>query len=200
MTRIFFIIFLFLFGSLTGCTSLSPPAVKENANIAWDNRLEDLAALKNWNVKGQVAIRSKQDSVSASLKWQQKQENYTILMWGPLGSYSYELNGQPGKVELITAEGKHFSASNPEALLAKQVGWQVPVSSLYYWIRGIPVPSVSAVKKWDAQHHLILLKQQGWTVQYLNYTSVNRLDLPSKILLTNPQWTVKVFISQWQVS
>lgn len=188
--------------TITSCSTMQPaPQTAQNQSMDWGSRVETLSGVQTWDLKALIAIREmhKHDDATATLQWQQQKQNYHIALFGPLGSNSYELTGQPGHVELAGANGKHFYASTPEQLLAQQSGWFLPVSSLYYWVRGLPVPNVSAEKRFDAYHHLTELRQEGWTVRYLQYTSVRHVDLPSKMVLENPDLNVKIVIGQWQI-
>ena len=193
------LIVILFFSILTGCATTQKNPTAQNENIPWDNRVQTLSGIVDFDLKSMIAIRNQADAGSASLQWQQQNQRYHILIFGPLGTGSYELTGEPGKVELATSSGKRFYATSPESLLMQQTGWQLPVSNLYYWIRGLPVPNVPAEKNFDAYHHLILLKQQNWIIHYLNYTSVNHIDLPQKIFLENPRINVKIVVNQWQV-
>lgn len=194
-------LFLIFMSLLTaGCATTQyrqqPPA--QNKNISWEGRAQKLSMVKTWNLNALIAIRHKQDAWSATLNWQQQNQSYHIVLFGPLGSHSYDLMGQPGSVKLTAANGKSVTASNPESLLLKQTGAEIPVSNLLYWIRGLPVPSCPVQKKFDAYNHLIVLEQQGWTIQYLRFVSVNNIDMPSKIFLVNPHLNVKILINHWE--
>lgn len=188
-----------LFGMLilAGCATVSStqPAA-ENKSVGWEDRTTALSNIKNWDLHGLIAVHARNDAFSANWHWQQlANHDYTIEMFGPMGSNSLQITGTPSHVTLETSDGKKASASSPETLLQQQVGWQLPVSNLYYWIRGLPVPNVSAQKHFDAYHHLTTLVQQDWTVQYLRYTAVNHVDLPSKMVLTNPAINIKLIIN-----
>lgn len=193
------VIFIFA-GFLASCATTRapehPPA--QNETIPWGTRVQTLSGIQDWDLKAMIAIRNRNDAGTANMNWQQQNQNYHITLMGPLGSGSYELTGRPGRVELANSGGQHFYANSPEELLRKQTGWQLPVSDLFYWVRGLPVPNAPAEKKLDAYNHLVLLKQQGWIIQYLRYNSVNNVDIPTKIFLNNPSLDVKIVISQWQ--
>lgn len=200
MTLIRLIIIVFSIAWLSGCATINQPQqqVAQNKTISWGSRVQTLSGIQSWDLKGAIAIRQADNSGTASLQWKQQGQNYHIAMFGPLGSNSFELTGRPGNVELAQANGKRANARSPEELLAKETGWRLPVSSLYYWIRGIPVPGTSADKHLDSYNHLIELRQLGWIIQYPRYTSVRQIDIPDKIFLTNPQLNVKIAVSQWQ--
>ena len=185
---------------LTGCATVSTPknTPAQNPTQTWNDRVQTLSAIQTWDIKGLIAIRNnaKPDNVSANIQWQQSRKNYQLLLFGPLGAGAVTLKGSPQQVTLQTADGKTFHAASAEALLAEQTNWHLPVSNLFYWVRGIPAPG-PAKKQLDNFHHLTLLQQQGWQIQYLDYTAVNQVDVPSKIILTNPDFYVKIIIKQW---
>ena len=80
------------------------------------------------------------------------------------------------------------------------LGWQLPVTNLYFWVRGLPAPNSSASTTFDPYHHLIELEQQGWQIQYERYTAIQGIDLPSKLRLKRGQLQVKIVISSWKLS
>lgn len=192
----FFISLLAL--GLSSCATISPQQLPpENADISWPTRMQSLSQIENWDLTAMFAMRTKENAESATLNWQQNKQSFTILLFGPLGANTFKLSGTPGHIELVNPHGDKFFASTPEALLVHETGWHLPVSSLYYWIRGLPVPGVPATKQFDAYHHLLQLKQQGWTIQFLHYTNTAHGDLPSKILLEHPPLSIKLIISEW---
>jgi outer membrane lipoprotein LolB len=202
--RLLFIVILWLltFGLSSCATVSSPPpvAVPQLEAPSWGNRVQTLSNLQEWDLNALIAIRANttRQAGSANLKWKQSQQRYDILLFGPLGAGAMKLAGTPGQVSLETADGKQFSAATPEALLRQQSGWNLPVSSLLYWIRGLPVPKLPAQKSFDAEHRLRQLSQQGWTIEYLRYQSIGKIDLPDKILLGNAEVNVKIIIKNWQ--
>lgn len=185
---------------LTSCSTVTEPSQRaENQKAPVENRVQSLSSIQNWDLNALIAIRNnaKNNSESVNLQWAQNKQNYSILLFGPLGASSIKLTGHPGNVLLESADGKKVNAKTPEILLAAQTGWDLPVSNLYYWVRGLPVPGVPAQKSYDNYNHLSQLEQQGWVVQFLHYTSMNHIDVPTKIFLNNPQMSVKIIISKW---
>lgn len=190
----------FLF--LTGCASLStrtpaPSPIPETQ--VTQNRETTLAQLSRFSLDGAIGIKAPNDSMSAALNWEQINQGYAMSLYGPLASGSFHLRGKPGNVVLSMSDGKVFTAKSPEALLLAQTGWDLPVSNLYYWIKGLPVPGVASQPMYDNAHRLTSLSQSGWTIHYMRYTTVNHLDLPNKIVLENSKLTIKLVINQWRV-
>jgi outer membrane lipoprotein LolB len=195
-----FYIFLFLTLSLAGCTTLREQPSSLNQPISWQARSTTLTKLQTWDISAVMAVRTQAGNQgdTANLKWQQHQQNYSLLLYGPLGAGAVKIFGQPGYVSLETADGKKFNAATPELLLAQQTGWQLPVSDLFYWIRGLPVKGTPSSMQFDSYHHLIHLNQAGWTIDYLRYSAVNQVDVPTKLTLENSRIKIKIIVNQWQ--
>jgi outer membrane lipoprotein LolB len=183
---------------LEACATLPAPQQPYNQSLNWTARQKQLGKITTWNIKGAVAIRSPQKNFSATMNWKQRRSNYQISLFGPLGIGAVNISGRSGKVTLQTSDKQTFTAKNPETLLQKQLGWTLPVSSLYYWIRGLPVPKIPATKQFDGYSHLVKLQQQGWQIRYLRYSGINHVDLPSKIFLNYPKLSLKIVISSWE--
>jgi outer membrane lipoprotein LolB len=203
--RIFILLILLLFSleQLTSCATVTSkqPLPKAQTDIpTWGNRVEVLSNIEDWDLNALIAIRANatRDAGSANMSWKQSKQDYSILLMGPLGSNAVKLTGKPGRVSLETADGKIYHAATPEALLFQQSGWNLPVSNLYYWIRGLPVPNMLAQKSFDAENHLSELTQEGWIIKYLHYKTIGRVGMPDKMVLANAKVNVKIVIKSWE--
>lgn len=186
--------FFFLF--LASCATLPPPS-SQPLQLSWAEREQRLGQMERWKLQGAIAIHTPRESGSASLTWQQQAQNYSISLFGPLGSNSVQILGRPGAVSLEDAQGKTFYAQNPEQLLYDQTGWKLPLSNLYYWARGLPVPQLPAQTEFDSFHRLSHLNQQNWQIWFKQYAVFSQNELPTKIVLTHPQLNIKIVIYQW---
>lgn len=186
----------FLSTVLVSCTTLTPP--QPAVQLPWKERETKVGDIENWQINGKVAIQTNKNSGSASVDWSQHQDHYVISLMGPLGANALKLIGNPGSVTMQTANGKSQTASTGEQLLAQQ-GYHLPVSSIRYWVRGLPVPNIPATKQFDASKRLSLMVQQGTRIQYLSYTNVGKIDLPDKIFITSPSLQVKLIIYKWKL-
>lgn len=180
----------------TVTTKEAPPPTKP---ISWQERETTLSRLQSWQLNGKIAVRTSQDSGSASVDWAQNRRSYLISLMGPLGSNSLKLQGSPAEVTLTTSDGKRYTAANPEELLAKRWGYNVPVSHLKYWIRGLTAPGIPAQTQFDQANRLSSLRQDGWYVEFPSYTRSGNVDLPSKVFITSSSLNVKIIIYKWSV-
>lgn len=200
---------VFLFSLLSACSTFGPNASSSsqlvdgsplgNHFMTRKQHQAQVALIRDWTVQGSIAARSDQKGWNASYNWQQQNDNYTLVLFGPFGIDRTQLSGNPGKVTLTTAAQQQFTANSPEALIQQQLGWSLPVTNLYYWLRGLPAPHMLSRQSYDINNHVVDLYQQGWHITYLRYIAVNGIDLPDRILLTNAQWQVRLVITKWQV-
>lgn len=187
---------------LSSCATMTqPPATTAQEKLTWPQRETQLSAIKNWSLHAALGIQQQGQSQFVSLAWAQQGRDYQQTIAGPLGVGAVRIMGSPGHVTFWKSAQQQFVATSPENLMQQQLGWQLPVSNLYYWVRGLPVPRITSSKNFDAENHLVTLQQQGWQINYLAYTDVNGVDLPSQIKLNNPmlQMQVKLVIKQWQL-
>ncbi len=180
----------------------TPPTVGTDTGIAapsWAERQRQLSNLTAWNLQGAIGMQQNTKHWSASINWQQQQANtYTIRLYGPFGAGATVLKGQPGQASLVTNDHPQpITSSNPQSLIAKETGWQLPVDNLYYWVRSLPAPGSPSKVTFDQANHLSTLEQAGWQINYLNYTSVNGLDLPNIIRLNSADFSIKLVIKNW---
>lgn len=183
---------------LSACATLPAPEAPLNQQLSWSQRQAQLQPLQQWQLQGLVGIRYQNTAQSANVNLKQNGNNYHLEIYGPLGADRVILDGQPGSVTLKTSDGQIIHAASPEALLQQRLGWSLPVTNLYYWLRGLPAPQLAAQPTFDRYNHLTSLQQQGWTINYLRYAGINGVDLPTKIQLKNKNLQATIIISQWQ--
>lgn len=167
----------------------------------WQQRKNSLKTLTRWQASGKIAIRkANTNGWSGSAHWDQiSPTQYRILLLAPIGGgVKLERSGQ--QVQLQNNKGQIITASSAEQIIFQQLGLRLPVSNLYFWIRGIPAPGPVFLRKLDAAARLQKLQQQGWQIDYQEYQQRGRWALPSRILLTEPQhgWAIKLFIQSWR--
>jgi outer membrane lipoprotein LolB len=192
---LYFLLIASLLAALTSCTTFSPasPPLK----MSWKERQLKLKRLNTWNIQGVIAIHATSNSGSATLNWQQTHQNYVLALFGPLGMGSIQIQGQPGNVLLRNAQGQEYRARSPEQLLHDQTGWDLPISSLYYWVRGLPAPGPVSKYEFDAYHRIAKLTQQNWQIYFRQYGRFHQNELPTKIELVHPGLKIKLVIYEW---
>ncbi|MBA2657585.1 MAG: outer membrane lipoprotein LolB [Tatlockia sp.] len=181
-------------------TKIDTKLSKANTAFVVNNPENSAAAkISSWNLSGAMAARSQGKGYSASVNWIQRGAgSYQIRMSGPLGSGTILISKSGGLVTLKDGP-KTASSSNAESLLKQQTGISLPVTNLYYWVRGIPAPGAAQGKKYDQAGHLLGLRQAGFTIEYQQYRAVGNAVLPSSIRLQGNGVFIKLIIKDWQI-
>ena len=185
---------------LAGCAGFGPRESVEGSGNSqdWATHKEQVSEIDGWQISGKVGIRAPRDSGSGTLFWLQRQGYYDIRLSGPLGRGATRLTGRPDAVALEVAGQGRFEADSPEALVQSQLGWQLPVSNLLWWVRGLPAPDSRSRLSLDGQSRLAMLQQDGWDVEYLGYSEENGFALPARIKLSGRDLQITLVIKDWQ--
>ncbi len=174
---------------LASCVSLPP--------------LPPLAAhhLDKWYLSGRLVIATSQDSWTAKVFWQQQGDAYQLQFSNPVGQGAIRLTGNDQQVVMQTADNKTFVADNPDTLVAENLQVNIPVTDLYFWIRGLPAPQPSPrYYKLNKLAQLSHLHQDDWQIEYKRYMKVQQFYLPQKLFLENEHFQVKIVITQWDLN
>lgn len=186
-------------GVLTGCAGVPPLAPVSDPEAAWARHEARLQNVNDWHLTGRLALRTENEGWHASLDWQQQDDGYLMRLRAPLGSGSLQLQGDAGWVVLRTSNGEEAVSTDPEGLLLQQLGWQVPVSNLRYWVRGLPAPG-AASRKLDEHGHLARLWQNGWEIEFLDYGQVGAVYLPGRVFARFGDAEVRLVVGNWDLS
>lgn len=189
---------------LAGCVRFTePPPTTTPLKVRSPlEQTQHLQAFTQWNNQGVLSVQNGKDVHILAFQWQQQgPHTFSIHFSSSLNLVSVQIQGQPGHIELIKNNKERWLASTPEQLLREQLGWDLPLSNLYYWIRSLPTPAstVTAVQQ-DGLGHLKSFEQQGWHLQYLRYENEGAFDLPLFLRLQQGRLKVTVVVKKWSPS
>nr|VFJ76386.1 MAG: outer membrane lipoprotein LolB [Candidatus Kentron sp. FM]VFK14692.1 MAG: outer membrane lipoprotein LolB [Candidatus Kentron sp. FM] len=170
----------------------------EDIDPTWQDKNHRLLRIRDWSVRGRIAIEAEKEAWNVGVHWHQQGNEYRIRFHGPLASGSAEIVGGPGMVTLRTTDQRHFSAPDPESLLSDMMGWSIPVSGLRYWVLGRPDPKLPIEQlRVDAENRLRSLEQSGWRIRYIDYRDIDDFQLPVWLTLENERLAARIRISAW---
>ncbi len=158
------------------CAS-APPAAESGD---WPRQRESLEALDAWQFRGRVNVRYQNESHTPRILWRQRQRTYDIRLWGSFNAGNTRIIGDPEGVTL-ESDGEVLSAATPEDLIHEQLGYELPVSQLEYWIKGLPAPGGEAELLFNERDQLAGIWQQGWSISYPDPRQYGELNLPGEI-------------------
>jgi outer membrane lipoprotein LolB len=180
---------------LSGCAAIPPAGPPGTDTLTSAER----AAIANWQFQGRVSLTRGEQGWHAGLNWENRADQYRLQVSGPLGQGALLLTGDAHGVTLVDGEGRVYTATDAEGLLQQVAGWQLPVSGLQYWVRGLSVPHASVEATRDAEGRLQQLVQSGWTITYQRYQDVAGSAWPSKMRLERDELAVRLVIDHWQL-
>ncbi|WP_299598851.1 lipoprotein insertase outer membrane protein LolB [uncultured Microbulbifer sp.] len=185
--------------TLAACSAQKPQPQQPPAQQP--TQPQSAAAMQRWEAKGKLGVRSPKENGSANLIWQQANANYRIHLSGPLGAGATTISGSPSGVSLQKGSDPAVLASDPAQLTEQIMGWPLPVSEMFYWVRGLAAPGAVAGQQKDSRGLLQSLQQSGWQLNFSDYQSVGAFQLPSRIkaATTNAAGpvSVTVVIKEW---
>ena len=147
-------------------------------------------------MQGKVAWRSPEERGSAALSWYQQQQDYLLLLTGPLGRGAVELRGDAGGVTLTT-DDRLYAATTPEVLLYDLLGLQLPVGPARWWVRGQLAPGEGGVTRWDEARRPLEISQRGWIIRYDDWTEVDGFVLPARLEMLRDDVSLRFIIGRW---
>src|SRR5690606_24582760 len=185
---------------LAGCAAQQPRELMEGLGnpAQWQAHKVQISQIDGWQITGKMGLKTPGESGSATVQWLQRQSYFDIRLSGPLGQGASRLTGRPGATELEVANQGRFSADSPEALLQEQLGWQLPVTHLLWWVRGLPEPDSRSQLSLDADSRLARRIQEEWRVDHPGYLEQDGFALPSRLKLYGPDLELTLVIKDWR--
>lgn len=195
---------ILLLGGCTTKTVITPP-ISTSPPIVVEPQIEPAIASPKqsiWTASGKFSVRvidqnGKKKGGSVYFVWQQNNQDYQVILTGPLGQGRTTLIGNTEYVTMQSAKTGELTAASPEDLFEQSFGWTAPVSYLKYWLEALPA-TPDAVPTYDANGQLQSLREGLWQADFIKYQSSNNQLVPQKIMVTGPNLNMTVLISDWQ--
>lgn len=151
---------------------------------------------EGWTMQGRAAISTGQQSGNARVTWRQSAgDRYTVELAAPITRQTWLLTVGPGSTVIEGLPEGPRSGRSPSLLLREVTGWDIPVESLRYWLRGLP-SSVDTPQRhaFAADGALVGLLQDGWQIEFVR---ADAGALPSRINAQRGDSRVRLVIDQW---
>ncbi len=178
--------------SCAGAVRMDAPVISE-----WDARRAVLESLSEWEFTGSINVRDAEEAHSSRIRWRQNNELYRINLWGTFNIGATEVNGKPGEVRIEQEGEEPIITDTPEQLLYDRIGYELPVTELNFWIKGIPAPGPSQELSFADNQQLLSFVQAGWRVDYLGYTNFGQQTLPTRIRVQKPPLRLDLIRLNW---
>lgn len=174
-----------LVGIMSGCATVAPP---EPAASAISESLFELS--------GRFAIRAGDQNASGRIFWHHATETDDLSILSPLGQGVAQIVREKGVYTLTTAQNMSASATDPDDLTERVLGWRLPMNGLPFWVRGRAQPGSAGQTRLDDQSRLAELRQDGWTIEYLSYHADS--GLPERLRVSRDKVDLRLMVEEWK--
>ena len=178
---------------LAGCTYRAEQAPAGS----WQAQQNTLTQLQDWQLSAKLGIITPDERGSVSLFWRQNSNDYRMNLTNVVGKRVFDLSRSGQYVQLTDSNGQLHHASNARDLVQELTGWDLPVEQLAYWIKGLPGEGDKVT--YDEHQRPKTISAHGWQLEYLGYTQIDGLWLPSRLNLTHDDTQLRLAISQWEL-
>jgi outer membrane lipoprotein LolB len=173
---------------LSACSAIAPPA---EGNSDWTRQRDQLQELESWELRGRVNVRYDNESHTPRINWRQQNVEYRIRLWGTFNAGNTLIVGRPGYVSLEN-DGETVDASSPEELILRQMGYELPISQLHYWIKGLPSPDSGFQLSFNELNQLTTIEQADWTINLSDMRQYGQVSLPRRVELTRARNDIRL--------
>lgn len=182
--------------TLAGCQTVP---VAPAPTLAWSVRRQALQNLERFGLDGRVAVAVGNQGFNAGIRWAQSGAMTRLTLTGPLGAGGVEVTADGADLSVITSRGKRLGNTAARAELQDKLGFEPPLTSIRYWVLGVPAPGAPGAVHLDAQHRLTELTQSGWQIDYASYMPVGAEWLPRLLTLRRAGVRVRMVVDGWQL-
>ena len=165
--------------------------IRDSSNHNWQDQRALLETTSDWQLRGRVNVRYQNESYTPRIQWQQQGDNYRIRLWGTFNAGNTVIIGEP-KLVTMEHDGDSITANTPEELVLDNLGYELRISYLEFWVRSLPAPGSDAKLEFSVQKHLSTIKQDGWEIAYLDMRQFDGVILPRRVEITGPRNDIRL--------
>ncbi len=173
---------------VAACQSLPQPDVADHDSV-WRNDLahfsdgyRHIKSRQSWRYSAKVGLTTPDLREQANLVWENRDQNNTVRLFGPLGAGAVKLQFDNNGVVLSDNKGVLHRGNNAEQLLTRIVGWPIPIDALSFWMFAVPANGAAFRYTLDENQRVSELEQLGWRISYSDYKEYDDRIMPRKIV------------------
>lgn len=182
-----FLVYIALIAWLGGC-AVSPEKPAGEYQLS---NMQYLQQQKEWLLEGRLALVNEKDSVSVTINWRHSELRDDIELVGPLAQGRVKISVTPDEVAVDDGDDPQVFYGPVNDVLAEQLGVDLPVDSLKFWVLGVNDPrQVYSEQPFG-------FYQGSWLVRFREMQVVNTHTLPKKMTAEKDKTRIKLIVDQW---
>lgn len=197
-----------LFATILLVTACQHPSIKTTNQNPLD--------FYHWHAVGKISLRvdasrhpqQRNQTQTIRFSWQQHDDNYTIKLSGTFGLGATTIKGAKDLVEIARGNKVLASSNNPDQLLKRTTGLDLPVNNLRHWALGLSASSASdgastttinRLFRCKATDHCELnpIQEDNWAISYPQVSNYDGLALPKKMLARTDGIQLTIVVNEW---
>jgi outer membrane lipoprotein LolB len=187
--------------AVAACSILPKQPVSQTASAASQQRIQTLAAVKQFSLEAKLAVQYNGKGYTARLDWQHDGQEDHMRIFSPLGQQVALIHRTANSVTLTDQAGKQHQADDVASLTERLLGWRLPLAGLSQWILGIPHNASPYQASYLPGGEPATLTQDDWRIEYDDYqtASINGItaSLPYTTRLQQQDVRLKLVIQHW---
>lgn len=184
---------------INACATPPKPITQQSEQLAKKLQQQN-SQLHSWHMSAQVSLDTDTEHYSFNALWQQQNNTYLLQFDTLLSSVFMQIQGSARQAELRLKD-RIYKGSNPEQLIAQLTPFNIPVTGLKYWIRGLKQPELNAQQEINYDGSIKSIQQQGWSIDYKEWDKViiakKHYTLPSDLELHRDAIYIRIQPSTW---
>lgn len=152
--------------------------------------------LAAFELEGRMSASDGQRAANGRIEWQHARDADTWTVLSPLGQTAARLESNAAGARLTDANGGQLDAADADTLLPQVLGIAVPVARLTRWVQAAPGTDAD-VRSVDALGRPLLVIDQGWRIDYLDYAAPTGDALPARLDISRGDARIRLVIDTW---
>jgi outer membrane lipoprotein LolB len=188
--------------ALTGCTTLKPAAAPAGV-LTPAEQVSYLQKVASFQVNGRVAGAVGKEGFSAQLDLQQRGDKSSLSLRSPLGFGSATVESDGRSLEYRSSRGEQLTGDAGLNALTARLGFEPPLSSLRYWLLGVPDPTLPAVEQIAASGAPWSFDQRGWKITVSEPVAAAAgeatVQVPRRVTIERAPARLRIIVDKWKL-
>ena len=123
--------------------------------------------------------------------------NTHISMSGPLGLGATVIESDGVELVVSRQDSTQYYDISSDLMSLASTGWDLPLSSLTHWIKGLPSPHAKIQSQLIEKGLWRRLGQDGWTVTFERYARFQHYTLPTRLKIERDGTRARLILHNW---